>query len=231
MTTSPKADLRHIRDQILDAAEQLYAERGLGSVSLRQISSAAGARNTNAVQYHFGNEGGLIRALLERRADVLELQRAQLLAEYSVKGSLSPADLLAIIYSPLMRDEDGEVSKFTQFFLVLMAAPNGWEPILDVFFDRPVTRKILELLVAANAPVPVPLTWQRMMYSGVAMLTYVVNATRLNASPACYSAVVEDALSIGAAALTAPAGEQASVLAKSFKDYFVLRGVVSDAAS
>lgn len=231
MTIPSKPDPRGIRDQILDAAEQLYAERGLGSVSLRQISSAAGARNTNAVQYHFESEGGLIRALLERRAEALELQRAQLLAEYSVKGSLRPSDLLTIIYLPLMQDEGGKVAKFTQFFLVLMAAPNGWEPIIDVFFERPVTRKILELLVAANEPVPVPLTWQRMMYGGVAMLTYVVNATRLNASPACYSAVVEDALNIGAAALSAPIGEQAHVLAKSFKDYFVQRGVVADSVS
>ncbi|WP_439134064.1 TetR/AcrR family transcriptional regulator [Pseudomaricurvus sp.] len=231
MTTSLKTDNRSARNQILDAAESLYAERGLGAVSLRQISSAAGARNTNAVQYYFDSAEGLIRAILERRAEGLELQRAELLAEYSGKGSLQPHELLAVFYLPLLRDGDEKVPKFAEFFLVLMASPGGWQPIIDVFLDRPITRKVMEMVAEANRPVPVAITWQRVLYGGVAMLTYIVNTTRINASPECYKAVVQDALNMGAAALEAPVGDNADVLAKSFEDFFESQGVLTDSLS
>ena len=42
------------RDQIIRAAEELFAARGIDSVSLREINRAAGQSNTGAVQYHFG---------------------------------------------------------------------------------------------------------------------------------------------------------------------------------
>ena len=41
------------RDQIIRAAEELFAARGIDGVSLREINRAAGQSNTGAVQYHF----------------------------------------------------------------------------------------------------------------------------------------------------------------------------------
>ena len=54
------------RENILDAAERLFAERGVLAVSMREIRIASGARNTAAVQFHFGNRDGLIEALILR---------------------------------------------------------------------------------------------------------------------------------------------------------------------
>jgi AcrR family transcriptional regulator len=54
------------RARLLDAAVLLFAERGLGGVSLREINEAAGQRNTNALHYHFGDRDGLIGAIVER---------------------------------------------------------------------------------------------------------------------------------------------------------------------
>jgi AcrR family transcriptional regulator len=62
------------RTLILDAAEWLFAEHGISSVSNRQISAAAGQGNTSAVGYHFGSKEELIRALIrrfDREAEVL----------------------------------------------------------------------------------------------------------------------------------------------------------------
>lgn len=62
------------RTLILDAAEWLFAEHGVTSVSNRQIGAAAGQGNTSAVGYHFGSRDELIRALIRRfdgEADVL----------------------------------------------------------------------------------------------------------------------------------------------------------------
>jgi AcrR family transcriptional regulator len=54
------------REHILDVAEQLLGTEGVGRVSMRQIRIAAGQRNEGAVQYHFGDLHGVIRALVER---------------------------------------------------------------------------------------------------------------------------------------------------------------------
>jgi AcrR family transcriptional regulator len=50
----------------MDVAEQLFAERGVNGVSLREIRIASGARNTAAIQFHFGDREGLNQAILDR---------------------------------------------------------------------------------------------------------------------------------------------------------------------
>ncbi|WP_436740234.1 TetR/AcrR family transcriptional regulator [Streptomyces sp. BBFR102] len=47
----------------MTAAERLYAEHGLSSVSNRQISEAAGQGNVSAVAYHFSGRDGLVQAI------------------------------------------------------------------------------------------------------------------------------------------------------------------------
>jgi len=50
---------------LLDAAEQLFADRGFESVSVRDITQLAKA-NVAAVNYHFGGRDGLITVLVTR---------------------------------------------------------------------------------------------------------------------------------------------------------------------
>ena len=57
----------HTRTAILDAAERLYADRGFGDVTLRDIVAAAGV-NLAAVNYHFGSKDELIAELFVTRS-------------------------------------------------------------------------------------------------------------------------------------------------------------------
>ncbi|MBF8781103.1 TetR/AcrR family transcriptional regulator [Pseudomonas fulva] len=52
-------------ERILDAAEQLFAERGFAETSLRLITSKASV-NLAAVNYHFGSKKALIQAVFSR---------------------------------------------------------------------------------------------------------------------------------------------------------------------
>jgi AcrR family transcriptional regulator len=52
-------------DRILDAAEELFAERGFSETSLRMITGKAGV-NLAAVNYHFGSKKSLIQAVFAR---------------------------------------------------------------------------------------------------------------------------------------------------------------------
>lgn len=55
-------------ERILDAAEQLFAEKGFAETSLRLITSKAGV-NLAAVNYHFGSKKALIQAVFVRFLD------------------------------------------------------------------------------------------------------------------------------------------------------------------
>nr|SBO94024.1 Transcriptional regulator, TetR family [Nonomuraea gerenzanensis] len=72
---------RDTREAILDAAERLFAEQGVGEVSNRQIGQAAGQANNFAVGYHFGTKADLVRAIVRRHTAVTEERRLRMLAE------------------------------------------------------------------------------------------------------------------------------------------------------
>ena len=52
------------REALIEAARALFAERGIEGVSIRELGRAAEQRNNNAVQYHFGDRGALLLAVL-----------------------------------------------------------------------------------------------------------------------------------------------------------------------
>jgi AcrR family transcriptional regulator len=56
------------REKLVDAAVELYGSRSIDSVSLREIGVAAGQKNPNALQYHFGDRDGLLQAVVDRHA-------------------------------------------------------------------------------------------------------------------------------------------------------------------
>jgi len=66
------------RDKILDAAEELFADRGINGVSIRQITAKANVRLAS-VNYYFGNKPSLYTEVLLRRANILSAERLKLL--------------------------------------------------------------------------------------------------------------------------------------------------------
>jgi AcrR family transcriptional regulator len=88
-------------ERLLDAAERLFAERGIDAVSLREITRAADARNVMAAQYHFGDRDGLVRAIMERHAPGVEARRHALLDAYEAAGERDLRVLAAAFVRPL----------------------------------------------------------------------------------------------------------------------------------
>lgn len=68
------------RQKLLDAALELFAAKGITGTSQREIRLAAGQRNVNAIQYHFGDLHNLLVALLARERPAMHARRAELLA-------------------------------------------------------------------------------------------------------------------------------------------------------
>ena len=81
MTSTAALPLSSTKEQIVLAAERLFAARGYEGVSLREIGAAAGSGNNSAVQYHFGSKGQLVVAIFENRLPYIDDRRAVLTAQ------------------------------------------------------------------------------------------------------------------------------------------------------
>jgi AcrR family transcriptional regulator len=89
------------RERLIATAEELFAERGISGVSLREINAAAGQRNSTALQYHFGDRDGLVRAVLAKHSPDVESRRHALLDEY--EAAQPTADGLRTLAGALVR--------------------------------------------------------------------------------------------------------------------------------
>ena len=75
------------RSKLMSTAERLFAERSIAGVSLNEISKAAGQRNSNVCQYHFGDKQGLLQAILDKHVPGITEKREALLDRIAVGGS------------------------------------------------------------------------------------------------------------------------------------------------
>jgi AcrR family transcriptional regulator len=92
------------RTAILAAAERLYADRGFGDVTLRDIVAEANV-NLAAVNYHFGSKDELIAELFVTRSLALNRERLRELraAEEAGSGRADIADVLRALVGPTLR--------------------------------------------------------------------------------------------------------------------------------
>jgi len=68
------------RRLLVEAATRGFAEHGVHTASLLEITRQAGQRNRGAVHYHFGSRTGMLVAVLEQHLDVLAVREQELLA-------------------------------------------------------------------------------------------------------------------------------------------------------
>ncbi|MCW2888798.1 MAG: hypothetical protein QOE54_5856 [Streptosporangiaceae bacterium] len=114
------------RSRLLEAAERLFAERGIDGVSLREINQAAGARNAIAVQYHFKDRAGVIAAILAKHLPEVDARRHALLDQYEAQGAPDVRLLAAALVRPLaakLSDPEGG-REFLQIWAGLLNRPD-----------------------------------------------------------------------------------------------------------
>ncbi|WOH78961.1 TetR/AcrR family transcriptional regulator [Bradyrhizobium sp. BEA-2-5] len=94
----------HTRSAILAAAERLYADRGFGDVTLRDIVAEANV-NLAAVNYHFGSKDELIAELFVTRSIQTNRERLnELRAAEENGGGRAPIEvILRALVGPTLR--------------------------------------------------------------------------------------------------------------------------------
>ena len=86
------------KEQILDAAERLIADKGIDGVSLRAITTAASV-NLAAVHYHFGSKEALVARVFARRIEPVNRERLRLLDEFEERAGNAPLPLEDVVYA------------------------------------------------------------------------------------------------------------------------------------
>jgi AcrR family transcriptional regulator len=91
-TRAARAEGREARDELLDAALQVFARRGYRQAGVDEIAAAAGY-SKGALYWHFSGKEDLLMALLEERVDAPRREVVELLGsappdrDMSVEGS------------------------------------------------------------------------------------------------------------------------------------------------
>ena len=116
-------------DRLIAAAESLFATHGIDGVSLREINRAAGARNASALQYHFHDRDGLLRAVLAKHHFAVEARRHAMLDAYEAEGGDLRALAGALVRpsAAMLADGDGGPA-YLRIMADLMNRPR---PVID----------------------------------------------------------------------------------------------------
>lgn len=96
--------------RLIEAGEKLFASQGIDAVSLREITRTAGQANVSALQYHFTDRTGLLRAIVAKHTADTEPRRHALLDQYEGEDQQDLRTLVAALVLPLtakLTDENG----------------------------------------------------------------------------------------------------------------------------
>jgi AcrR family transcriptional regulator len=100
-------DATATRDRMIRTATKLFAERGIHAVSVRELTEAAGQRNTSALHYHFGSREGLLDAILELHQAAIDDARGDVLPAIGEPDLDTAVRALVVPLADALRTDDG----------------------------------------------------------------------------------------------------------------------------
>jgi len=164
------------KERILDAAEQLFAQRGFHGVSLRDITQSAGV-DVALVGYHFGGKRELFTAVFERRAAVLNrerLERLEAVRRAAPPGAPSLEAIVNAFSQPLLERSARGGPGWKSYFALIAYVNNSPEfaAMMTRHFDPLVERFIAALREALPECPPREIYWGYHFLTGALTLTF-----------------------------------------------------------
>jgi AcrR family transcriptional regulator len=122
------------RLRLIQAAERLIGERGVAEVTVRDVTTEAGASSA-AVHYHFETKEGLIRAVLDNRFAVTNLERLRTAESTMTFNSVS--ELATAIVRPAFAYRSApESTNYLDFVAALLLHPDYVPMVVDYYADH-----------------------------------------------------------------------------------------------
>lgn len=154
------------RQRIVEAAEKLFARRGIEGVSIRDITKAAGV-NLAAINYHFGTKSALAAEVFKHCIDPLNVRRLELLDRVEEKAGRKPPKLEAVLEAmvrPAVErgfDHEQDNETFLRLMGRCMNEPNvEIEQLVRMHFDKVIRRFDAAFVRALPGLDPEELFWR-----------------------------------------------------------------------
>ena len=182
-TTDPKPKRRtkaeqraESLEQILDAAEYLFADHGLHGVTLKDVAKRVGV-HTSLLHYYFDDKKALFDTVVARRAPVTVKRRMDALDAYEREAAGKPTveGALHAFLDPdleLFSQPDEGWRRYGQLGALMSNARQGGAELMDTHFDEVVLRLIGLLRQALPDCAEEDLFWGYHFVTGALMLTY-----------------------------------------------------------
>lgn len=207
------------RQQILDAAESLFARAGYKATSMRAITESAKV-NLAAVNYHFGSKEALFEAILERRLLPLNEIRLKRLKEIRDKArglGLKPAavEILRAFIEPALRFKESRKGEVDFTILIGRSFIDPDDTAQKIFFRlmKPLSRVMLEMLGEALPQFPrEDIFWRYQFVIGALARTMRIYKNpkfeSLNVTPeADVDSLIDSLISFAVAGMETPMGK------------------------
>lgn len=165
------------RQRILDAAELLFAERGFHSVSVRDITAAAGV-DVALINYHFGSKQLLFESVFMRRAELLNAERMlrlEAVVQRAHPRAPEPEDIIDAFTHPLLDRSERGGPGWKAYFALIAQVNNSTEfggLMMTRYFDPVVHAFIAALRRAFPRCDDRELYWSYQFLSGALTLTF-----------------------------------------------------------
>jgi AcrR family transcriptional regulator len=168
---------QHTRDRILDAAEELFAQKGHEGVSVRRIMSKAEA-DVSLAYYHFKSKRDLFDQVMLRRADILNdirLKALEAVEKRHPDDAPTVEEIIDAFTHPLLDLLANEHEKWKHYFQLIAQINNSPEwggELMTRYFDPLVKRFVEALRVALPDCDDADLYWSYHFLSGALTLTF-----------------------------------------------------------
>lgn len=193
----PGVDEGDAKTRLILTGEALFAEVGIGGVSLREIASKAGQGNHFAVQYHFGSREGLVQAIFDYRMRQMEPMRGTMIAALEADGRADDARaILEVILLPQL-ELDGGVNRSYGTFLSQYLLRGDWDEFGGFGSEAPPQlRQALRLLRERVHYLPAAVAQRRLVNVSLMFLNLLVRHARMDehAFPEDFDDALEDTM-------------------------------------
>jgi AcrR family transcriptional regulator len=139
------------REDILDAAEALFAARGFEGASMRAIAEAAGVAQA-LLHYHYKTKEGLFEAMFARRSGAINRIRLARLDVMLARGRASVEDIVEALLRPTIEaghDPNRGGGRFASLILAISTAEGDWQKGLVARSYDPMAERFIAALMGA----------------------------------------------------------------------------------
>ena len=172
MGQTNKKDETNKSNRILDAAEELFSQRGFDGVTMRQIATKAKV-DVALANYHFGKKLEVFYAVFDRRASLLSDSRREVLMKSSGKTQTLEQIIEAFLLPLKMAQKTGDPGwkHYLALLAYVMTSPIWSKKLMERIFDKRVGEFIDALKTVLPKAKEEDLHWCYHYVSGALALT------------------------------------------------------------